>query len=134
MTLPPPKRDAAATTTFLTLPRELRRKILVDSNAHLQLPDLTDNAELSQNFSLKTYSSQTRDWASTLREIVQTVDDVDYVDKLWLEEVMSLFQSGTYPRDGFFGARPNAWRSCRDSCLVVKSKIVWLLRRTPLVV
>lgn len=98
MPQPLPKSSKAIKTTFLTLPREIRQKILLQSNP-FRLPGLNvlknklDTHEFERDsFSLDFYSHGCVLWAASVRKINQITDDVDYVEQLWLKEVMSLSQ------------------------------------------
>lgn len=102
------------TTNFLTLPRELRHRILLytDVSVHCDFrleyysppchPDPARCCSCCKNYqerdyqlgrkqSLQRYMENATTWARQLRKVdTRMVDDVDYVEKIWVGDVKAL--------------------------------------------
>jgi hypothetical protein len=102
------EEPSKTTTTFLSLPRELRHSILVQSlgDDELNLRDwhrsvLTKWSSMaayswsdSSTFLSRRKNKAVKKWASRLRHVhVQLVDDVDYLEEKLKGSIMKLYQT-----------------------------------------
>ncbi|RDI77847.1 hypothetical protein Vi05172_g12155 [Venturia inaequalis] len=90
----PPSHNSAP-TTFLSLPREIRQKILYMScSLELRVLDIPSGSVLSDDYNSIHYRSETDRcnlWKSSVGNMHPTLqDDFEYVYKKWIEEVDGL--------------------------------------------
>lgn len=99
-----------AKPTFLILPHELRQKILFDSNTQIEIPAfVAENRgpvtlicgpyDLGcRTFDLVSYYTDFKGCTEVLRSMPEIVEDVDYIDSVWVKEVQTWVQKRVMKR------------------------------------